>query len=76
MTISFLILAAIAIAGTAAAMSLRNLVHCVLALAISFVGLAGLYLQLGAQFIGLAQVLVYVGAVSILVVFAILWSLR
>lgn len=72
MILPFAILAVLTIAGAAAALILRNLVHCVLALTISFVGLAGLYLQLGAQFIGFAQVLVYVGAVSILVVFAIL----
>lgn len=72
MTLPFAILAVLTIAGAMAALLLRNLVHCVLALTISFVGLAGLYLQLGAQFIGFAQVLVYVGAVSILVVFAIL----
>ena len=53
-------------------MSLRNLVHSVLALTVSFVGLAAVYLQLDAQFVGLAQVLVYVGAVAILIVFAIL----
>jgi NADH-quinone oxidoreductase subunit J len=53
-------------------MSLRNLVHCVLALTVTFAGLAALYLQLDAQFIGFAQVLVYIGAVAILVVFAIL----
>lgn len=53
-------------------MSLRNLVHSVLALVLAFVGLAAVYLQLGAQFIGLAQILVYVGAVAILIVFAVL----
>ncbi len=53
-------------------MSLRNLVHSVLALTLAFAGLAVVYLQLGAQFIGLAQILVYVGAVAILIVFAIL----
>jgi NADH-quinone oxidoreductase subunit J len=52
MTISFLLLAAITISGTAAAMSLRNLVHCVLALTLGLVGLALLYLELGAQFVG------------------------
>ena len=72
MTVPFLILAAITIAGAVAAMTLRKLVHCALALAVSLVGLAGLYLDLGAQFVGLAQVLVYVGAVVILIVFAIL----
>jgi len=55
-----------------AAMMLRNLVHCALCMAASFVGLAALFLQLNAQFAGFAQILVYVGAVAILVVFAIL----
>jgi NADH-quinone oxidoreductase subunit J len=72
MPITFTIIAIVTIACAVAALSLRNLVHCALALAGAFVGLAGVYLQLGAQFVGLAQVLVYVGAVSILVVFAIL----
>lgn len=72
MTLPFFILGLLTLVGAAAALTLRNLVHCVLALMLAFLGLAGLYLQLDAQFIGLAQVLVYVGAVAILVVFAIL----
>ena len=72
MTLVFAILAAITIAGGVAAMSLRNLVHCALALTIAFLGLAGFYLQLDAQFVGFAQILVYIGAVAILIVFAIL----
>jgi NADH-quinone oxidoreductase subunit J len=74
MTISFLLLAAITIIGTAAAMSLKNLVHCVLALTLGLVGLAALYLQLGAQFVGFTQILVYVGAVAILAAFAIMMT--
>jgi NADH-quinone oxidoreductase subunit J len=74
MTISFFVLAAITIAGTAAAMSLKNLVHCVLALTLGLVGLAALYLQLGAQFVGFTQILVYVGAVAILAMFAIMMT--
>lgn len=72
MNIVFAIIAAVTIAAAVAAMSLRNLVHCALALAVAFAGLAAAYLQLGAQFVGLTQLLVYVGAVAILVVFAIL----
>ena len=72
MTAPFVILAIVAIGGAVAAMTMRKLVHCALALAVSFVGLAGLYLNLNAQFVGLVQVLVYVGAVVILIVFAIL----
>ena len=72
LTLPFFILGLLTLVGAAAALTLRNLVHCVLALMLAFLGLAGLYLQLDAQFIGFAQVLVYVGAVAILVVFAIL----
>jgi NADH-quinone oxidoreductase subunit J len=71
-TLPFFILSVLTIVGAAAALTLRNLVHCVLALMLAFVGLAGLYLQLDAQFVGFAQILVYVGAVAILIVFAIL----
>jgi NADH-quinone oxidoreductase subunit J len=72
MTLPFAIIALVTIASAAAAMSLRNLIHCALALTLTFAGLAAAYLQLDAQFVGLAQVLVYIGAVAILVVFAIL----
>ena len=71
-TLSFFILVVLAVVGAAAALTLRNLVHGVLALVLAFVGLAGLFLQLDAQFIGFAQILVYVGAVAILIVFAVL----
>ncbi len=72
MSLAFTILAALTIAGAVAAMSLRNLIHCVLALALAFAGLAALFLQLDAQFVGLSLVIVYIGAVAILTVFAIL----
>jgi NADH-quinone oxidoreductase subunit J len=72
MTLTFAIIAAVTIAAAVAAMSLRNLVHCALAVAVAFAGLAATYLQLNAQFVGFAQILVYVGAVAILIVFAIL----
>ena len=72
MTLPFIIISALTIAAAVAAMSLRNLVHCALAVAAAFGGLAAAYLQLDAQFVGFAQVLVYIGAVAILIVFAIL----
>jgi len=76
MTISFLIIAILIVAGTAAAMGFRNPIHCVLALTVSFGGIAGLYLYLGAQFVGFTQIMVYVGAVAILAVFAIMMTHR
>src|SRR3954471_21853197 len=72
MPISFYILGFVAALTAVGAMSLRNLVHCALCLALSFISVAGLFLQLNAAFIAFAQVLVYVGAVAILIVFAIL----
>jgi NADH-quinone oxidoreductase subunit J len=69
---AFLIIAIVTLFAAAAAMSLRNLVHCALSLVVTFAGLAALYLQLDAQFVGFAQILVYVGAVAILIVFAVL----
>src|SRR3954470_9763867 len=72
MTLTFAIIAIVTIAAAVAAMSLRNLVHCALALTVAFAGLGAAYLQLGAQFVGFTQLLVYVGAVAILIVFAIL----
>jgi NADH:ubiquinone oxidoreductase subunit 6 (subunit J) len=72
MSVVFYLLAALTVAGGLAAVLLRNLVHCALAVTVSFAGLAFLFLSLDAQFAGFAQILVYIGAVAILVVFAIL----
>src|SRR5947207_3407215 len=72
MNASFIIIALLTVAGAIATMTLRNLVHCALALTIAFAGLAAFYLKLDAQFVGFAQILVYIGAVAILIVFAIL----
>ncbi len=72
MTTVFWILSGLTVLGALAAVTLKNTVHCALALTVAFAGLALLYLQLDAQFAGFAQILVYIGAVAILVVFAIL----
>ena len=72
MSATFIILAVLTISAAVAAMTLRNLVHCALAVAVTFVGLAATYLNLNAAFVGFAQILVYVGAVAILIVFAVL----
>jgi NADH-quinone oxidoreductase subunit J len=72
MSFSFFVAAGFTVAGALAAMVLRNLIHCVLALVVGFAGLAAVYLQLGAQFVGLAQIFVYAGAVAILAAFVIL----
>lgn len=72
MGVVFYLISALAVGGALAAVLLKKLVHCALALTLAFLGLALLFLQLDAQFAGFAQILVYVGAVAILIVFAIL----
>src|SRR4051794_22321195 len=72
MSFIFWILAALTVLGAVAAVTLKNTVHCALAVTVAFAGLALFYLQLDAQFAGFAQILIYIGAVAILVVFAIL----
>ena len=72
MSFAFYVLAALTVAGGLAAVLLKNVVHCALALTVAFAGLAMLFLDLDAQFAGFAQILVYIGAVAILIVFAIL----
>ncbi len=72
MGVVFYLISALAVGGSLAAVMLKNLVHCALALTVAFLGIAFLFLRLDAQFAGFAQILVYVGAVAILVVFAIL----
>lgn len=60
------------LASAAAAISLRNIMHCTLAVALTFLGIAGVFVVSGAEFVGFAQVLIYIGAVGILLIFAIL----
>lgn len=72
MTVIFWILAIVTVIGGLTAVTLKNTVHCALAVTVAFGGLALFFLQLDAQFAGFAQILVYIGAVAILVVFAIL----
>ena len=72
MNLIFYLIAALTVAGSLAAMLLKNTVHCALALTVALAGLALLFLNLDAQFAGFAQIMVYIGAVAILVVFAIL----
>jgi len=72
MSFVFYALSALTVAGGLAAVLMKNLVHCALALTLAFAGLALMFLELDAQFAGFAQILVYIGAVAILVVFAIL----
>jgi NADH-quinone oxidoreductase subunit J len=63
MNAAFWIISAITVVGAVLAVTLRNLVHCVLSLILFFLGIAAHYFLLRADFIG---------AVAVLVLFAIM----
>jgi NADH-quinone oxidoreductase subunit J len=68
----FWILSAITVLGAILAITLRNLIHCVLSLILFFLGIAGHYFLLRADFIAAVQILIYIGAVAVLMLFTIM----
>ncbi len=56
--------------------TLRNIFHCLLFLALSFLGVAGVYLLLSADFMAAVQVLIYIGAIIVLMMFALMMTHR
>lgn len=68
----FYFISAIILISAILAMSLRNLVHAALFLAVSFISIAGLYVLLQADFLAGVQILIYGGAVPVLIVFGIM----
>jgi NADH-quinone oxidoreductase subunit J len=72
MNAAFWIISAITIIGALLAVSLRNLIHCVLSLILFSLGIAAHYFLLRADFIGAVQILIYIGAVAVLILFAIM----
>lgn len=70
--VAFYVLAAITLLSAVMVSVVRDLVHAVLFLILSFIGVAGLYITLSADFVAVAQILIYAGAISVLMLFAIL----
>ncbi|HOO96292.1 MAG TPA: NADH-quinone oxidoreductase subunit J [Caldisericia bacterium] len=54
--------------------TLRNIMHAILSLILCLLSLALVYVLVGADFIAAAQVAIYVGAISILILFAIMFT--
>ncbi len=72
MDIVFWIISGVTVLGAILAVTLRNLIHCVLSLILFFFGIAAHYFLLRADFIGAIQILIYIGAVAVLILFAIM----
>jgi NADH-quinone oxidoreductase subunit J len=73
---AFLVLAVLILGGAIMVMFSRNVVHAAFWLLEVLISTAGLYLLLSAEFLALVQVMVYAGAVSVLVLFVIMLTLR
>ncbi|MGB2693775.1 MAG: NADH-quinone oxidoreductase subunit J [Dehalococcoidia bacterium] len=54
----------------------RNLMHAILFLVLSFVGIAGIYITLSADFVAVVQILIYAGAIAVLMIFAVMLTPR
>ena len=74
--VAFWGLAVLTLASALMVAVVRDLIHAVLFLILSFVGVAGLYVTLSADFVAVVQVLIYAGAIAVLMLFAILLTPR
>jgi len=75
-TVVFFIFAILAIAAAWGVVTSKNIVHSALYLALSFAGVAVLYILMNADYLAAVQLLVYTGAIAIMVVFAVMLTLR
>lgn len=71
---AFWILAAISVGSALAVVVLKDVFRAAIFLILAFFTVAGIYVTLNADFLAAVQILVYVGAISILLVFAILFT--
>lgn len=71
-TLIFYMLSSIMVVAAFMVVVVRNPVHSVLWLILSFVNSAGLFLLLGAEFLAMILVVVYVGAVAVLFLFVVM----
>jgi NADH-quinone oxidoreductase subunit J len=70
-TILFYVLAGLLLLSAGLVVTVRNIFHAALYLALALFVVAALYVMLGAYFLAAVQVLIYIGAVVILAIFVI-----
>jgi NADH:ubiquinone oxidoreductase subunit 6 (subunit J) len=74
--IPFVVLAALTIFGASMVILTDNVVHAALWVLEVMMSVAGLYMLLSAGYLALVQIVVYAGAVSVLLLFTIMLTLR
>lgn len=75
-TVVFFIFAILAIAAAWGVVTSKNIMHSALYLALSFSGVAVLYVLMNADYLAAVQLLIYTGGIAIMVVFAVMLTLR
>jgi NADH:ubiquinone oxidoreductase subunit 6 (subunit J) len=70
----FYLYALVAIAGAIGLVSARQLVHAVMCFFATLVAIAGIFLLLGSEFLAAMQLFVYGGAMTVLVLFALMFT--
>ena len=72
--VAFFVIAAITLGSALLTVTVRNVFHAALWLALCFAGVAGIYVMLHAEFLFAVQLLIYVGAIAVLILFAVMLS--
>lgn len=74
LTITFWILAVWGIASALMVVHTRDIFRAALFLVSTFIAVAGFFVILGAEFLAVVQVLVYAGGISVLIIFAVMFT--
>ena len=76
MIVAFVFLAAMTLISALGVVLSRNVVHSALFMSASFFGIAGFFVMLNAPVLAAFQVLIYVGAVTVVILFGIMFTQR
>ncbi len=74
MVVAFVFLAAMTLISALGVVLSRNVVHSALFMSGSFLGIAGFFVMLNAPVLAAFQVLIYVGAVTVVILFGIMFT--
>ena len=76
MVVAFAVLAGMTLISALGVVLSRNVVHSALFMSASFLGVAGFFVMLNAPALAAFQVLIYVGAVTVVILFGIMFTQR
>ena len=76
MTVAFAFLTGMTLVSALGVVLSRNVVHSALFMSGSFLGVAGFFVMLNAPALAAFQVLIYVGAVTVVILFGIMFTQR